>query len=61
MKYTLEKYKQNLFVSNDYIYSYNTKVAYIDHLVRKSLNLAIGHKQPLNILIMLQMKWIMML
>ena len=39
MKYTLEKYKQNLFVSNDYIYSYNTKVAYIDHFVRKVFKL----------------------
>ena len=28
---TLNKYKQNLKVLNNYIYSYNTKVAFINH------------------------------
>lgn len=31
MKLTLPKYKQNLKVDDNFIYSYNTKVAEIDH------------------------------
>ena len=31
MRYTMEKYKQNLQVDNFYIYSYDTQVAEIDH------------------------------
>ena len=37
--YTLEKYKMNLRVSDNYIYSYNTKVAEIDHLNKEVLPL----------------------
>lgn len=32
MKLTLPRYKQNLKVDNNFIYSYNTKVAEINHL-----------------------------
>ena len=32
MQYTMEKYKQNLKVDNNHVYSYNTQVAEIDHI-----------------------------
>ena len=31
----LNKYKQNLKVLNNYIYSYNTKIGYINHLKKE--------------------------
>ena len=33
--YTMYRYKQNLRVSNDAVYSYNTKVATINHVARE--------------------------
>ena len=30
--WTLDKYKQNLVIDGDFVYSYSTKVAEIDHL-----------------------------
>tara|TARA_R100001594_G_scaffold95140_1_gene129443 strand:+ start:891 stop:1079 length:189 start_codon:yes stop_codon:yes gene_type:complete len=39
MKHTMEKYKQNLMVDNNHIYSYNTQVAEIDHRNNKIIKL----------------------
>ena len=37
--YIMEKYKQNLRVSRDTIYSYNTKVATINHIKQEVVQL----------------------
>ena len=39
MKYILDKYKQNLAVDDDFVYSYNTKVAEIDHRKKEIVRL----------------------
>lgn len=35
IKMKLNKYKQNLKVLNNYIYSYNTKIGYINHIKKE--------------------------
>tara|TARA_R100000353_G_scaffold138978_1_gene98912 strand:- start:92 stop:286 length:195 start_codon:yes stop_codon:yes gene_type:complete len=39
MKYSMEKYKQNLKVDDFYVYSYGTKVAKIDRLNKEVIKL----------------------
>ena len=35
MTYKLERYKQNLLINRNYVYSYNTEVAKIDHIKKQ--------------------------
>ena len=39
IKINQKKYKKNLIVSNNYIYSYNTKVAYISSKLKKVIKI----------------------